>query len=414
MSHNSAVAVTGIGIYTSIGNTREDFWNSLVSGKSGIRRIRSFDPQGNKSQIASEVTDFKPDAYLDPKVCRKMSRSTQMAVCAAIDAVRDGQLDMDKEDRTRIGCVIGCGAGGITIIEEQYSEFVKRGSGSVNPLTIPKAITNMPACHATIVLGIYGPSLAVTAACATGAHSIGMGLGLLREGRADVILAGATESALSPFIVEMYDSMGVLSRSNAEPACASRPFDLNRDGFIIAEGACMLVLETLEHARKRGAVPLAILKGFGISSDAFSIFAPEPTGIHAAAAMEDALKDAALNPEDIGYINAHGTATKANDRIESMAIKKVFGTKRIPVSSNKSMIGHALGAAGAIEAAATALTLHHGILPPTINFETPDPECDLDVIPNKARDVKITAALSNSFGFGGQNGALVFTRFDTF
>lgn len=414
MSQNRSAAVTGIGIYTSIGSTRNDFWNALVSGKSGVRRIQSFDPQGNKSQIASEVTTFNPDAHLDPKVYRKMSRSTQLAVCAAIDAVKDAHLEIEKEDRTRIGCVIGCGAGGITIIEEQYSEFVKRGSGSVNPITIPKSITNMPACHTTIVLGIYGPSLAVTAACATGAHSIGAGLGLLREGRADVILAGATESAISPFTVECYDSMGVLSRSNAEPASASRPFDLNRDGFIIAEGACMLVLETFEHARKRGAVPLAILKGFGISSDAFSIFAPEPTGIHAAAAMEDALRDAALNPEEVGYINAHGTATKANDRIETMAIKKVFSTNRIPVSSNKSMIGHTLGAAGAIEAAATVLTLYHGILPPTINFETADPECDLDVIPNKAREVKINAALSNSFGFGGQNGVLAFTRFESF
>jgi len=410
MSEHRSVFVTGIGIYTSIGNNRTDFWNSLIAGKSGIKRIQSFDPSGLKSQVASEVSTFSPDSHLEPKVYRKMARGTQLAVCAAIDAVQDAQLDLEKEDRTRIGCVIGCGAGGITIIEEQYGEFLKRGTGSVNPLTVPKSINNMPACHTTMILGIYGPSLAVSAACATGAHSIGAGLDLLRQGRADVILAGSTESAISPFTVEAYDCMGVLSRSNGDPSSASRPFDLNRDGFVIAEGAGMLVLETFEHASRRGAIPLAVLNGFGITSDAYSIFAPEPNGVWAAAAMEGALRDAALNPEDIGYINAHGTATKANDRVETIAIKKALGTNKIPVSSNKSMIGHTLGAAGAIEAAATVLTLYHGILPPTINFETPDPECDLDVVPNKAREVRINAALSNSFGFGGQNGALAFTR----
>jgi 3-oxoacyl-[acyl-carrier-protein] synthase II len=414
MTQNRSVAVTGIGIYTSIGNTREDFWNSLINGKSGTRRIQSFDPSGHKSQVASEIISFNPDSHLDPKVHRKMARSTQLAVCSAMDAVKDAHLDLEKEDRSRIGCVIGCGAGGITIIEEQYAEFSKRGPGSVQPLTVPKSISNMPVCQTTIILGLYGPSLAVAAACATGAHSIGAGLDLLRQGRADVVLAGATESTISPFIVECYDCMGVLSRGSSDPASASRPFDLNRDGFVIAEGACVLVLETHEHASRRGAIPLADLNGFGITSDAFSIFAPEPTGDWAAAAMEGALKDAGLTPGDIGYVNAHGTATKANDRIETIAIKRALKTSKIPVSSNKSMIGHALGAAGAIEAAATVLTLYHGILPPTINYETPDPECDLDVIPNKAREVKIKAALSNSFGFGGQNGTLAFTRFGAF
>jgi 3-oxoacyl-[acyl-carrier-protein] synthase II len=410
MDKNRAVVVTGIGVFTSIGCNRADFWNSLITGKSGIKRIQAFDPHGHKSQIGSEVISYKPEDYFDRKKSRKMARVSQLASSAAIEAVRDSGLDLNNEDRDRIGCVIGSAAGDYTHLEDQHIRFLKMGPGSVNPLTVPRVIPNMPVCNAAMVLGIHGPNLGVSAACTTGTHSIGIALGLLRGGMADVILAGGAESTMTPLVLDAYASMGVLSTFNEKPEIASRPFDLNRDGFVMGEGACVLVLETMEHAEKRGAKPLALLSGFGMTSDAYGIAAPEPNGTWAAMAMQLAVKDAGLDLEDIGYINAHGTSTKVNDKTETLAIQKAFGYRNIPVSSNKSMIGHTLGAAGAIEAAATVLTVHYGILPPTINFELKDPECDLDVIPNQARAVKIGAAISNSFGFGGQNGVLVFQK----
>ena len=410
MDKNRAVVVTGIGVFTSIGCNRADFWNSLTTGKSGIRRIQAFDPHSHKSQISSEVISYNPADYFDRKESRKMARVSQLASSAAIEAVKDAGLDLNNEDRDRIGCVIGSAAGDIAHLEDQHIRFLKMGPGSVNPLTVPRVIPNMPVCNAAIVLGIHGPNLGVSAACSTGTHSIGIALGLLRGGMADVILAGGAESTITPLVLDAYASMGVLSTSNEKPESASRPFDLNRDGFIMGEGACVLVLETLEHAEKRGAKPLALLCGFGMTSDAYGIAAPEPNGIWAAKAMQLAVKDSGLVLEDIGYINAHGTSTRVNDKTETLAIQKAFGYRDIPVSSSKSMIGHTLGAAGAIEAAATVLAIHHGILPPTINFELKDPECDLDVIPNHARAVKIRAAISNSFGFGGQNGVLVFSK----
>jgi 3-oxoacyl-[acyl-carrier-protein] synthase II len=410
MDKNRAVAVTGIGVFTSIGCNRADFWDSLITGKSGIRRIQAFDPDGHKSQIGSEVISYKPEDYFDRKESRKMARVSQLASSAAFEAIKDAGLDLNNEDRDRIGCVIGSAAGDYTHLEDQHVRFLKMGPGSVNPLTVPRVIPNMPVCNAAMVLGIHGPNLGVSAACSTGTHSIGIALGLLRGGMADVILAGGAESTMTPLVLDAYASMGVLSTFNEKPESASRPFDLNRDGFVMGEGACVLVLETLEHAEKRGAKPLALLNGFGMTSDAYGIAAPEPNGIWAASAMKLAVKDAGLEMENIGYINAHGTSTKVNDKTETLAIKKAFGNRNIPVSSNKSMIGHTLGAAGAIEAAATVLAVHHGILPPTINFEFKDPECDLDVIPNIARAVKIEAAISNSFGFGGQNGVLAFSK----
>ncbi len=410
MDKNRAVVVTGIGVFTSIGCNRVDFWNSLITGKSGIKRIQAFDPDGHKSQIGSEVISYKPEDYFDRKESRKMARVSQMASSAAIEAVRDAGLDLNNEDRDRIGCVIGSAAGDYTHLEDQHIRFLKMGPGSVNPLTVPRVIPNMPVCNAAMVLGIHGPNLGVSAACTTGTHSIGIALGLLRGNMADVILAGGAESTMTPLVLDAYSSMGVLSTFNEEPEHASRPFDMNRDGFVMGEGACVLVLETLEHADKRGAKPLALLSGFGMTTDAYGIAAPEPNGTWAAMAMQLAVKDAGLDPEDIGYINAHGTSTRVNDKTETIAIHKAFGYRNIPVSSNKSMIGHTLGAAGAIEAAATVLTVHYGILPPNINFKLKDPECDLDVIPNQSRAVKIGAAISNSFGFGGQNGVLVFTK----
>jgi 3-oxoacyl-[acyl-carrier-protein] synthase II len=410
MDKNIAIVVTGIGVFSSIGNSRTEFWNAVIEGKSGIRRIQSFDPTGHKSQVASEILNYKPEDYFDRKELRKMARVSQLASSAAIEAVKDAGLNLDKEDRSRIGCVIGSAAGDYHHLEEQYERFSKMGPGSINPLTVPRVIPNMPTCNAAMNLGIYGPNLGVNAACSTGTHSIGIALGLLRGGMADVILAGGAESAMTPIVLDAYSSMGVLSFNNEIPERASRPFDLNRDGFVIAEGACVLVLETLEHAEKRGAKPLAFLRGFGMTADAYGIAAPEPNGIWAAKAMQLAVKDAGLTMKDIGYVNAHGTSTKMNDKTETLAIKLAFENRNVPVSSTKSMIGHALGAAGAIEAATTLLAVHHGILPPTINYETPDSECDLDVVPNVSRAVKINAAISNSFGFGGQNGVLVFSR----
>lgn len=410
MLEKKEIVVTGIGVFTSIGGKRDDFWNALISGKTGVRRIQAFDPDGHLSQIASEVSFFNPEDFISRQQARKMARVSQLASSAAIEAVKDAGLDLEKENLARIGCVIGSAAGDYTNLEEQHLKFHQKGPGSVNPLTIPRVIPNMPASNAAIILGIHGPNLGVATACATGACAIGVALGLLREGRADVILAGGAESTISPFVIDGYASMKVLSQRNDEPERASRPFDADRDGFVIGEGAGVLVLETGQHARQRGAEPLAVLKGFGLTSDAYNIASPVPDGRWARAAIEETLRDAELNPEEIGYINAHGTSTKLNDKVEAIAIRHAFGDRRIPVSSNKSMIGHTLGAAGAIEAAATVLTVHHGILPPTINYEVKDPEIDLDVVPNEAREVNISAAISNAFGFGGQNGVLAFTK----
>ncbi len=410
MEYKKSVVVTGIGVFTSIGCNRFDFWDSLITGKSGVNRIHAFDSTGHKSQVASEVLAYKPGDYFDRKELRKMARVSQLASSASIEAIKDAGLDLGSEDRSRIGCVIGSAAGDNTYFLEATARFLKMGPGSVNPLTVPRVIPNMPVCNAANVLGIHGPNLGVSAACTTGTHSIGIALGLLRGGSADVILAGGAESTITPLVLDAYSSMGVLSSFNDNPSMASRPFDLNRDGFVMGEGSCVLVLETLEHAEKRGAKSLAILKGFGMTADAYGIAAPEPSGKWAAAAMENAVKDAQLNMDEIGYINAHGTSTKMNDKTETIAIQKAFSNRNVPVSSIKSMIGHTLGAAGAIEAAACVLAVQNGILPPTINYETPDPECPLDVIPNKARTVKISAAISNSFGFGGQNGVLVFSK----
>ena len=339
-----------------------------------------------------------------------MARVSQLASCAAVEAVKDANLDLEAEDRLRVGCVIGSAAGDHDDGEKLYGKFKEKGPGFVHPLTVPRMIPNMPACNAAMVLEVHGPNLGVSTACATGASAIGTAMGLLKGGRADVILAGGAESTITPVVVDSYASMRVLSTRNDDPKAASRPFDAHRDGFVIGEGAGVLVLETMEHARARGAEPLAVVKGSGMTSDAFNVALPEPNGRWAAAAMEEALRDAGLSPEDIDYVNAHGTSTKVNDATETLAIKGVFGDRQVPVSSNKSMIGHTLGAAGAIEAAATVLSVYHQVAPPTINYHTKDPECDLDVVPNEARDMKIDAAMSNAFGFGGQNAVLVFAR----
>ncbi|HMN10564.1 MAG TPA: beta-ketoacyl-ACP synthase II, partial [Gemmatimonadaceae bacterium] len=313
-------------------------------------------------------------------------------------------------DTARVGCCVGAAAGDFNTLEENHVEFLDRGAKAISPFCVPKVIPNMPAGNVAIALGIHGPNFAALSACATGAHSIGMALLLLRAGQADVMLAGGVESTITPFVLNGYVAMGALSKRNDAPARASRPFDKTRDGFVMGEGAGVLVLETLEHARARGAEPIAEVAGFGATADGFGLAQPDPEAAWTAKAMELALRDAGMSASDVQYINAHGTSTPANDRSETKAILKVFGDAPPLVSSNKSMIGHTLGAAGAIEAAATALTVKHGVIPPTINFEVPDEEIPLDVVPNVARSVRVEAALSNSFGFGGQNGVLAFRK----
>ncbi len=409
MDAQMKIVVTGIGVQTSIGCLRESFWQALVSGTSGVDLITSYDSTGHPCRIASEVRQFDPLIHIPRKLAGRMARNSQLAVCAAIEAARDAGLELERMNPFRVGCIVGSAAGDYLTLDDQYRKFLAKGPTALSPFAVPKIIPNMPSCNVAIALDIHGPNFGAVSACATGAHSIGMALNVLRAGQADVMLAGGVESTMTSFVVNGYAAMGVLSRRNDNPAGASRPFDKNRDGFVIGEGAGVLVLETLDHARARGAAPIAELAGFGMTCDAFSIALPEPDGRFAAEAMRLALDEARVNPDEVQYVNAHGTSTPANDRTESRAINAVF-SGAIAVSSSKSMIGHTLGAAGAIEAAATALAVKHDVIPPTINYETPDEECPLDVVPNQARETRVDAAISNSFGFGGQNGVLLFRK----
>lgn len=395
---------------TSIGSTRESFWRALTSGVSGVGPIAAFDASPYQTRIAAECRDFDPQAYMTRKLAGRMARNSQMAVAAAMEAVKDGGLDLASMDTARVGCCVGTAAGDYYELEENYRNFLERGAKGVSPFCVPKVIPNMPAGNVAIALGIHGVNFAAVSACATGAHSIGMSLMLLRAGQADVMLAGGVESTITPFVLNGYVAMGALSKRNDDFAHASRPFDKERDGFVMGEGAGVLVLETLEHARARGAEPIAEVAGFGATADGFGLAQPDPEATWTAKAMELAMRDAGMSPGDVQYINAHGTSTPANDRSETKAILKVFGSAPPLVSSNKSMIGHTLGAAGAIEAAATALTVKHDLVPPTINYAVPDEEIPLDVVPNVARAVRVDAAISNSFGFGGQNGVLAFRK----
>lgn len=410
MSMKPRIVVTGIGVVTPIGSGREAFWSALTAGVSGGGTISAFDASPYATQIAAECRDFDPMAYMHRKLAGRMGRNSQMAVAAARQAVQDAGLDLAGMDTARVGCCVGAAAGDFNTLEENHVEFLNRGAKAISPFCVPKVIPNMPAGNVAIALGIHGPNFAALSACATGAHSIGMALLLLRAGQADVMLAGGVESTITPFVLNGYVAMGALSKRNDAPARASRPFDKTRDGFVMGEGAGVLVLETLEHARARGAEPIAEVAGFGATADGFGLAQPDPEAAWTAKAMELALRDAGMSASDVQYINAHGTSTPANDRSETKAILKVFGDAPPLVSSNKSMIGHTLGAAGAIEAAATALTVKHGVIPPTINYEVPDDEIPLDVVPNVARSVRVEAALSNSFGFGGQNGVLAFRK----
>ncbi|MDA3951870.1 MAG: beta-ketoacyl-ACP synthase II [Spirochaeta sp.] len=408
------IVITGIGVFTSIGHDRRAFWDGLTNGRSGAAPITGFDTTGYKSTVAAEVKGFHAEDYLPKKRARRMARFSQLASCAAQQAVVDAGLDpasLSGERSTRAGTVIGTAAGDYEHLEKQHATLLERGPGYGHPLAVPMIIPNMSSANVAIDLGIEGPNIGIVTACSSGAHAIATAAMILQSGRADIMLGGGAEAAISPLTVNAYGCMGVLTSRNDDPTGASRPFDRDRDGFLIGEGAGVLVMEREEDARARGAEILAYLSGVGMTADAHSVAIPEPDGVAAANAMTQAVRDAGLNTTDVGYINAHGTSTGANDRTETIAIKRAFGDHayRLAVSSNKSMIGHTLGAAGAVEAAATVLTVKHGVLPPTINYTTADPECDLDYVPNTARDAKVAAAISNSFGFGGQNCSLLFT-----
>ncbi|MBI2882696.1 MAG: beta-ketoacyl-ACP synthase II [Candidatus Methylomirabilis oxyfera] len=408
------VVVTGLGVVAPNGIGVDTFWKSLMNGVSGIDRIARFDASRHDTKIAAEVKGFDPLLYMEKKEVKKMDRFIHYAMAGAIMAVDDAQLVVKDIERSRIGVLIGTGMGGIPCLEETHKVLLEKGPGRISPFFIPSIITNLASGHIAIRFGLRGPNSCVSTACATGNHAIGDSFELIRRGLADAMFAGGTEAVISPLTIGGFGAMKALSTRNDAPQRASRPFDKGRDGFVMGEGAGVLILEELEHALRRGARIYAELNGYGMSADAYHMTAPEPEGAGAIASMGLALEDAGLQPEEVDYINAHGTSTPAGDAAETKAIKKVFGDHayRLAVSSIKSMTGHLLGAAGGVEAVATALTLHHGVIPPTINYDEPDPQCDLDYVPNNARRAEVRVAFSNSFGFGGTNATLVFKRYE--
>lgn len=417
MSKQRRVVVTGLGVVSPIGSTIEEFWKSLLEGKSGVRRLSGFDPTYFTSKIAAEVKEFDPAPYLSPKEIKRMDRFTQFAVVAAKTAIADSKMDLDKMDRNRVGVFVGSGIGGLNTIEKEHAQFLsigpEKGPDRISPFLIPMLIVNMAAGQVSITLGLKGPNSAIATACATGNHAIGDAFRIIQRDEADVMVSGGTEAAVTPMGFGGFCALKALSTRNDEPERASRPFDKNRDGFVMGEGAGIVVLEELEHARKRNAHIYCELIGYGMSADAYHMTAPDPKGDGAIRCLTASIKDAGVSPADVDYINAHGTSTLYNDKIETIAIKKVFGThaKKLAVSSTKSVMGHLLGAAGGVELVVCALTIKEGIIPPTINYETPDPDCDLDYVPNKPRASKVKVCMSNALGFGGHNATLVVRKF---
>jgi len=407
------VVVTGMGIVTSLGSDLETFWNNLVAGKSGVSRIESFDVSEYPTQIAAEIKDFNPEDYIDRKEARRMDRFVQFAVAAGKMAVQDAGLELGVNvDSERVGVIVGSGIGGLGTWEEQHSILLEKGPKRVSPFFIPMMIANMASGQISMSIGAKGPNTTAVTACATGTHSIGDSFKLIQRGDADAMICGGAEATIRPTGLAGFCSMRAMSTRNDEPEKASRPFDAERDGFVMGEGSGVLVLESLEHAVKRGARIYAEVIGYGMSGDAYHITDPDPDG--AARCMQRALKDAGIEPEAIDYINAHGTSTPVGDRSETLAIKKAFGDHayKLAVSSTKSMTGHLLGAAGGIESVILALTLKNGVIAPTINLENRDPECDLDYVPNAARKSDVKTALSNSFGFGGHNATIVMRKYE--
>ena len=408
------VVITGLGVVSPTGTGVEKFWSNLIAGVGGIDIIKRFDPVelGLPVHIAGEVRDFDPEKYFDKKEIQKVSDFIKFAIAAAEEAIEDSALLKSKFDPYRVGVIIGTGIGGLRDIEEQQKVLMEKGPRRVSPFFIPYGISNMASGLVAIRFGLKGPNYCVVSACATGNHAIGDAMRLIQKGDIDVAIAGGCESAITPLGVAGFASMRALSTRNHEPQKASRPFDKDRDGFVMGEGAGILVLEEYEHAKARGAKIYAELVGYGATDDAFHITAPCADGEGAYMCMKLALEDGGAKPEEIDYINAHGTSTPLNDKSETLAIKRLFGEHayKLKISSNKSMIGHLLGAAGAVEAVATVKTIQTGIIPPTINLENPDPECDLDYVPNKAIEYPVVYALSNSFGFGGTNACLLFKK----
>ncbi|MBL9215057.1 MAG: beta-ketoacyl-ACP synthase II [Opitutaceae bacterium] len=410
--HSKRVVVTGMGVIASLGHNVNDFWSSILAGKSGIDRVSLFDAKDYSCQIGAEVRGWDAAQHMDPKEARRNDRYTHFGYCASRQAVADAKLDMTKEDPDRVGVIIGSGIGGMLTIETQHKVLLERGPRKVSPFMIPALISNMCTGLVAIDLGARGPNFGVVSACATAAHAIGESLRMIRGDEADVMICGGSEAAITPLAYAGFCSMKAMSTNNEVPQKSSRPFDLNRDGFIMGEGAGILVLESLEHALARGARIYCELAGYAATCDAYHITSPDPEGKGLSNAMARALADANASPADVDYINAHGTSTPYNDKFETMAIKKVFGdhARKLLVSSTKSMTGHLLGAAGGIEAIISVKAIETGEVPPTINYETPDPECDLDYVPNVKRSAAVRTVLSDNLGFGGQNAALVFRK----
>ena len=411
---NRRVVVTGIGFVCDSGRTKEEVWSNLLAGRSYIGLISRFDSSAFPVRIASEVQGFDPLKFIEKKEVKKMDLFIHYAVAAAQEAMDDSGLRITGENATRVGTYIGSGIGGFGVIEREHEKYLKGGPGKISPFFIPAAIVNLASGHVSIRFGAKGPNSATCTACSTGAHAVGDSFKIIQRGDADAMVCGGAEAAITPMGVGGFAAMRALSTRNDDPARASRPFDADRDGFVIGEGAGILVLEELEHARRRGAKIYAEVVGYGMSSDAFHITQPSEDGDGAVRVMTMALQDAGVAPHQVDYINAHGTSTYYNDKLETMAIKRVFGDSAysVPVSSTKSMMGHLLGAAGGVEAGLIALALRDQVIPPTANYEKPDPECDLDYVPNGARRIEVKYALSNSFGFGGTNAALLLKRYD--
>ncbi|MDO8751633.1 MAG: beta-ketoacyl-ACP synthase II [Dehalococcoidia bacterium] len=404
------VFVTGVGMVTPLGLDTASTWNSLIQGISGVDHISAFDTEGFETRFAAEVKGFDPAEYIDKKKARHLDRFAQFAMVAVQEALWQAELDLAKMDPTRAAAIVGSGIGGITTLSEQFQVLKERGATRVSPFLIPMMLADMASGQVSMAFGIKGPNFCTVSSCSSGAEAIGEAWNMIRRGDVDVAVAGGAEAPICPVAVAGFNACQALSRRNDDPKHASRPFDADRDGFVMGEGAGILVLESLESVRRRDANVLAELVGYGASSDAFHVTQPAPEGEGAARAMRLSLKAAGLSPQDISYINAHGTSTPLNDKFETMALKSVFGQHayRIPISSTKSMTGHLLGAGAAVEAAISVVALQKGIAPPTINLERPDPECDLDYTPNVARQVQLRAVMSNAFGFGGHNSSLIF------
>lgn len=408
------VVITGMGAITPLGIGVNAFWQGLLEGRSGIDWVTRIDVSDLPTKVAGEVKDFDPTEFIDHKEAKRMDRFTQFAVAATKMAVENAGVDFANLEKDRVGVVLGSGIGGMETLLEQIEVKREKGPGRVSPFFVPMMITNMAAGQIAISYGITGPNLTVVTACASGTNAVGEAFKMIQNGAADLIITGGTEAAITSMAFAGFCSMKAMSKVSDDPQKASRPFDKNRDGFVMGEGAGILLLESLESAQKRQATIYAEVLGYGATADAYHITAPAPGGVGAAKAMAVALKDAGIKPEDVDYINAHGTSTELNDKYETMAIKEVFQehARKLAISSTKSMTGHLLGAAGGIEAIATALAIYHGVVPPTINYEEPDPECDLDYVPNQKRTMPVKYALSNSLGFGGHNATVLFGKYE--